>query len=260
MTSLPGKHVIITGGSQGIGLSTAQACLARGARVSIIARNHEALASAQRSNPGLHVASADVSNVAALTAALALLEGLQGPCDILITAAGSAEPGYVGHLDPATFRRQVDVNQLGTVNAVQAVLPGMLQRGKGHLVLVSSVVGLIGVFGYAAYAPTKFAVRGYGLALDAELRDQGIRVGIAYPPDTLTPGFERENLTKPRETHLVAGALKPVAPERVADALVRGIERNRLHISADRQTALLSALLDLPGPAIRALMRRSIRR
>lgn len=58
----------------------------------------------------------------------------------------------------------------------------------------------------------------------------------------------------------MSGALKPVPPERVARALVRGIERNKLHISADRQTALLSALLDLPGPAIRALMRRSIRR
>jgi len=125
----------------------------------------------------------------------------------------------VQDLDDAVYRRHVKLNQMGTINAVSAVLPGTLDRGTGHIVLISSVVGLIGVFGYAAYAPTKFAVRGYGLALDAELRDRGIREGIAYPPDTLTPGFERENLTKPIETHRASGAVRPIPPERIAVAM-----------------------------------------
>lgn len=259
MTAIAGAHVIISGGSQGIGLATAAACLARGGRVSVIARDAARLAAVQQTYPALRIAAADVTDAAALQSAIAQITAQDGPCDILITAAGSAEPGYVQDLEYAAFRRQVELNQMGTVHAVQAVLPSMLQRGRGHLVLVSSVVGLIGVFGYAAYAPTKFAVRGYGLALDAELRHRGVRVGIAYPPDTLTPGFERENRTKPAETHRVSGSVKPVPPERVADAILRGIERNRLHIAADRQTAALAALLDLPGPAVRALMRRSIR-
>ena len=259
MTSLIGQHVIITGGSQGIGLASAAACVARGARVSIIARDPSRLHSATERIPGIATASADVTDTVALASAIRGLESAQGPCDVVITAAGAAEPGYVQDLDDAVYRRHVELNQMGTINAVSAVLPGMLDRGAGHIVLISSVVGLIGVFGYAAYAPTKFAVRGYGLALDAELRDRGIRVGIAYPPDTLTPGFDRENLTKPIETHRVSGAVQPIPPERMAAAIVRGIEHNRLHITADRQTAVMAALLDLPGPALRALMRRSAR-
>lgn len=259
MTTLRGKHAIITGGSQGIGLATAAACLARGACVSVIARDAAKLQAAKARFPQIAITSADVTNSGALVTAIHDVTTAQGPCDVLITAAGAAEPGYVQDLDETVYRRHVELNQMGTINAVTAVLPGMIDRGAGHIVLISSVVGLIGVFGYAAYAPTKFAVRGYGLALDAELRDKGIRVGIAYPPDTLTPGFERENLTKPIETHRVSGAVKPIPPERMADAIVRGIERNRLHITADRQTAVMAALLDLPGPGLRALMRRSAR-
>lgn len=227
--------------------------------MSIIARDPSKLHAAQQRIPGVATASADVTDAVALASAIRGLESAHGPCDVVITAAGAAEPGYVQDLDNAAYRRHVELNQMGTVNAVTTVLPGMLDRGAGHIVLISSVVGLIGVFGYAAYAPTKFAVRGYGLALDAEVRDQGVRVSIAYPPDTLTPGFERENLTKPIETHRVSGAVKPIPAERMADAIVRGVERNRLHITADRQTAAIAALLDLPGPALRALMRRSAR-
>lgn len=227
--------------------------------VTVIARDQVRLDGVRDAHPGVHTSTADVTRADALGQAIAHAEAATGPCDILITAAGAADPGYVEHLDELTYRRQVELNQMGTVHAVRAVLPGMLSRGRGHLVLVSSVVGLIGVFGYTAYAPTKFAVRGYGLALDAELRNRGVTVGIAYPPDTLTPGFERENLTKPIETQRVSGAVKPLPPERVAAAIVRGIERNRLHICADRQTAILATLLDLPGPALRAMMRRSAR-
>ena len=259
MTALRGKHVVITGGSQGIGLATAAACHRHGARVSAIARDSVRLASVQSMLPGLAVASADVTDAGTLAHAIQSLEASHGPCDVLVTAAGAAEPGYVEDLDEQVYRRHVELNQMGTIHAVSAVLPSMLHRHEGHVVLVSSVVGLIGVFGYAAYAPTKFAVRGYGLALDAEVRDRGVRVSIAYPPDTRTPGFDRENLTKPAETRRVSGAVKPIDPERMADAIVRGIQRNRLHITADRQTAALATLLDLPGPALRALMRRSVR-
>ena len=259
MTALRGKHVLITGGSQGIGLATAAACRGRGARVSVVARDPARLAQAQSMIEGLAVASADVTDPGTLQQAIRDLEVTHGPCDVIVTAAGAAEPGYVQDLGAQVYRRHVELNQMGTIHAVSAVLPGMLERGEGHVVLVSSVVGLIGVFGYAAYAPTKFAVRGYGLALDAEVRDRGVRVSIAYPPDTRTPGFERENLTKPIETQRVSGAVKPIAPERMANAIARGIERNRLHITADRQTAAMAALLDLPGPALRAFMRRSAR-
>ncbi|MEX1163112.1 MAG: SDR family oxidoreductase [Nitriliruptor sp.] len=260
MTKLAGAHAVITGGSEGIGLATARACLRRGTRVSVIARGPDKLAAVGRAEPDIATASGDVTDPDALQPAIAAVTEVHGACDVIIACAGGARPGYVEQLDADTFREQVELNYLGVVHTVQAVLPSMLERGRGHLVLVSSVAGLFGVFGYGAYAPAKYAVRGFGHTLDAELRHRGITVSIVYPPDTRTPGFEQENRTKPPETVRVSGAIEPVAPEQVAAAIVRGIERDRLTITADRQSAVLARLADLHGPIVRATMRRMLRR
>jgi 3-dehydrosphinganine reductase len=261
MTRIAGAHVVVTGGSQGIGLATADACARRGARVSILARDPQRLAEARdRLSDGATTVSADVTDAAALTTAMDDLAAVHGPCDILVTSAGRAEPGYFLDLDVDTFRRQMEVNYLGALHAVRAVLPSMVDRGRGHLVLLSSVAGLVGVFGYGAYTPTKFAVRGLGEALDAEFRHRGIRTSIVYPPDTDTPGFEQENRTKPPETARISDGITPLPPDRVAAAIVRGIERNRLHVTAEWQSRLLTRLADLHGPPLRAMFRRQVRR
>lgn len=258
MSELSGTHVLVTGGSEGIGRATALACVARGARVTVMARRTDRLAALREASPTVLTVSGDVTDEASLRTAANEAVRDHGPVDVLITCAGSARPGYVESLDLTVFRQQIELNHLGTVNAVRAVLPSMLERGRGHLVLTSSVAGLIGVFGHAAYAPAKFAVRGLGLALDAELRHRGISVSIAYPPDTFTPGFEQENRTKPLETARVSSAIPPVSAERVARAIVRGIERDRLGITADWRTAALVRLGDPFGPLIRAQMRRTL--
>lgn len=261
MTRVAGSHVIITGGSQGIGYATARACWERGARVSIIGRDHVKLAQTKRQMPGvIGTASADVTDASALEAAIAELVDAQGPCDIVIAAAGRAEPGYFLNLDADVFARQMDLNYLGVLYAVRAVLPAMVERGHGHLALVSSLSGLIGVFGYGAYTPTKFAVRGLGEALDGEFRHQGIVTSIIYPPDTATPGFERENLSKPVETARLAAGTAPLSPDRVAAAIVRGIERDRLHVTAEWQTRVLARIADLHGPILRRTLRRRLLR
>lgn len=260
MTRVAGAHVIVTGGSQGIGLATARACTQRGARVSIIGRDLEKLAQAERQLPGgTATVSADVTDTAALEAGIGELVDAQGPCDILVPAAGRAEPGYFLDLEADVFARQMELNYLGVLHAVRAVLPTMVERGRGHLVLLSSLSGLIGVFGYGAYTPTKFAVRGLGEALDGEFRHQGIVTSIVYPPDTATPGFERENFSKPTETVRLSAGISPLPPDRVADAIVRGIERDRLHITAEWQTRVLARLADLHGPLLRAALRRRLR-
>lgn len=261
MTRIAGSHVIVTGGSQGIGHATALACMQRGARVSIIARDPKRLAQAALQLPAeTATASADVMDSAALQAAIGELVRAQGPCDIMVAAAGRAEPGHFLDLDADVFARQMELNYLGVLNAVRSVLPAMVDRGHGHLVLLSSLSGLVGVFGYGAYTPTKFAVRGLGEALDGEFRHRGIVTSIVYPPDTATPGFDRENLTKPAETVRMAAGSSPLSPERVADAIVRGIERDRLHVTADWQTRVLARLADLHGPMLRATLRRRLLR
>ena len=82
---------------------------------------------------------------------------------------------------------------------------------------------------------------------------------IVYPPDTATPGFERENLTKPAETVRLGAGIEPLSPDAVAEAIVRGIERDRLHITAEWQTRLLARLTDLHGPILRRTLRRRLR-
>jgi 3-dehydrosphinganine reductase len=81
-------------------------------------------------------------------------------------------------------------------------------------------------------------------------------VSIAYPPDTRTPGFERENRTKPAETRRISAGIEPVSPEQVATKILDGIRRNRFIITADRQTAAIARMADLAGPILRTVMRR----
>lgn len=260
MTRIAGTHVIVAGGSLGIGMATARACARRGARVSIIGRDGGRLAAAQQQlGPNAARAAADVTDPEALGIAVAELVEAQGPCDVLVAAAGQAEPGYFLDLEPDAFRRQMELNYFGTLHAVRAVLPAMLQQGRGHIVLLSSVSGLIGAFGYGAYTPTKFAVRGLGEALHSEFHPRGVVTSIVFPPDTDTPGFHRENLTKPQETARLSSGIAPVSADRVATAIVRGIERDRLHVTAEWQTRLMAALADLHGPPIRAAMRWRLR-
>jgi 3-dehydrosphinganine reductase len=266
VTRLADAHVLVTGGSSGIGLETARRALARGARVSVIARNAERLTRAvdelEHDSAPTRVAGepADVTDPKRLDAAIALLVAQFGPVDVLVTCAGEARPGHFEQLSPQVFEDQMALNYFGTLHAVRAVVPTMLERRGGHLVLVSSTAGLVGVYGYSAYAPTKFALRGLAETLRAELKPYGIVVSCAYPPDTDTPGLTRENLEKPEATARISAAVKVRSPAVVAAAMIRGVERDRLVITADPGTALLTRAGGLLGPYLRASFDRHVRR
>lgn len=254
-------HAIVTGGSQGIGLATARVLAARGARVSLVARDLDRLQMAAAAvGPGTAVAAADVTDDRAVTAAIADLVAEQGPCEILVTAAGASHPGYFAELDTAHFRAQMDLNYFGTLHPIRAVLDSMVARGSGTIVGISSGAGLVGVFGFGAYAPSKYAVRGLMDVLRAEVKSKGIFVACAFPPDTLTPGFETENLIKPVETAAVSAGIKPKLPEEVGAGIVRGIERDRHVITFDPQTALLVRGGGLVAPLVYRMMDREVRK
>ncbi|MBK5289511.1 MAG: SDR family oxidoreductase [Acidimicrobiia bacterium] len=238
-------HVIVTGGSQGIGLETARLIATRGARVSIVARTEERLAAAAadiESTTGRPVnwVGADVTDPTAVTAGIGELVAESGPCDLLVTCAGLAHPGYFDQLDLDVFRSQMDLVYFGTLHSIRAVLPAMVERGSGGLVGVSSGAGLVGVFGYGAYAPAKYAVRGLMDTLRAEYRHRGLYVACAFPGDTLTPGFEHENTLKPPECAAASAGIAPRSAVDVARAIVRGIEKGRSLITADPTTAALA--------------------
>jgi 3-dehydrosphinganine reductase len=254
-------HAIVTGGSQGIGLATARILASRGARVSLLARDRERLDEAAAAvGPGCRTVSADVTDPDAVSTAVDALVADQGPCDLLVTAAGASHPGYFEQLDVEDFRAQMDLNYFGTLHPIRSVLGSMLERGRGTIVGISSAAGLVGVFGFGAYAPSKYAVRGLMDALRAEVESRGVFVACAFPPDTLTPGFETENLIKPAETAAVSAGIKPKLAEEIGAGLVRGIERDRHVITFDPQTALLARGGGLVAPIAYRLMGREVRK
>ena len=252
--------MLITGGSSGIGLALAEQCAARGAAVSIVARDPDRLEAARAGIGGAPVAAApaDVTDPAALDAAFAVLVAAHGPIDVLVTCAGSATPGRFVDLDDAVFRDQMEVDYFGTLHAVRAVVPAMVQRQHGHVVLVASTVAFVGIYGYSAYAPAKHAVRGLAETLRPELRPHGITVACAYPPDTDTPGFARENEQKPDVTRRISGGIAPRSAASVAAAMVKGIEADRLVITADPTTAALARAGGVMGPVLRRWLDRYV--
>jgi 3-dehydrosphinganine reductase len=266
VTNIAGAHAIVTGGSSGIGLATAHLLAERGARVSLVAREQERLevaASAIAEATGradVAIACADVSDSNGLHAELTRLCDEQGECDILVTAAGSSHPGYFAALDESVFRDQMDVDYFGTLYAIQAVAGPMRARHQGHIVTISSTAALLGVFGYTAYAPAKAAVRSLTETLRAELTHDGVVVACAFPPDTRTPGFDRENELKPEETARISATITPRDAGSVARAIVRGIERDRLVITADVQTAALARAAGLFAPYTRRMFDRTVRK
>jgi 3-dehydrosphinganine reductase len=243
MANFAGKHAIVTGGSSGIGRATAMALAQRGAHVSLLARGQDRLgetASAISASGGAAATAAvDVSDATATTNAIHDLMAEHGPCDILVTSAGIARPGYFEQLDDNVFRDQMEVNYFGTLHAVRAVVPSMIDRRAGSIVTVSSAAGLVGIFGYTAYTPTKYAVRGFSESLRAELAPYGIHVGCVFPPDVDTPQLEEENRYKPAETKAISGTVRPLSAERVAGVIVTGIEKQRFWIIPDATTKLL---------------------
>src|SRR3954447_5967412 len=264
MVDLRNAHAIVTGGSSGIGLAVARLLRERGARLSLVARRRDLLdaAAAELTSAGgeVRVATADVADRDQITMAVAELTDAFGPCDVLVTSAGVFEPGYFNALDDAVFRETMDVDYFGTLWPVRAVVPAMVERRSGSIVGVSSGAGLVGVFGYSAYSPAKFAVRGLLEVLRCELAPYDVHVGCAVPPDTDTPQLAYENRIKPRETAAISGAIKPLSAERVAQSIVRGIEKRQFLITADRQTALLARAGGLLSGTLHHVFDRQVRK
>jgi 3-dehydrosphinganine reductase len=258
------KHAVITGGSSGIGLAIARALGEQGTVVSLIARDETRLGQAADSlranGVKVYTVAADVSDQQAVTAAISSLTEQAGPCDILVTSAGQARPGHFMDLDDEVFRRMVEVDYFGTLYAIRAVVPSMTARRQGSIVAICSATGVLGIYGYSAYGPAKFAVRGLMECLRDELTPSGVHVACVYPPDVDTPQLADENRYKPAETAAISGSVRPMSAEAVAAATVRAIERKRYAVYPDRSIGLLAAFGPLIAPILRKLVDRRVRR
>lgn len=230
-----GRCALISGGSSGIGAAIAGELVQQGAHVFLLARQAERLEKTVAALRGttkdrdqkIDSAVADVSNAAQVAEALRICEERLGPVDLLINSAGITQPGYVEEMPLEAFRAQMDTNYMGTVHLVKAALPGMIQRRKGWIANLSSAAGIKGVFGYAAYSASKFAIFGFSEALRAELVRHEIGVTVVCPPDTRTPMLQAETPLRPFETAYLAAQGKVLEADQVARAVLRGIERRK---------------------------------
>lgn len=181
-----GRHVLVTGGSRGIGEAVVRELAVRGAHVHVLSRDPTPVeALAERS--GGAVWPADLTDDAEVWAQIdALGDRLGGPPDALVHAAGDFSLAPIAETTVAAFDRAVDVNLRGAFLVVRALLPALLARGRGRIVLLGSVAGRRAFPGNGAYSASKYGLRGLFEVLHEELRGTGVAATLLEPSATDT--------------------------------------------------------------------------
>ena len=251
-----GRHVAVTGGTSGIGLETTRNLLSAGALVTAIGLPDAALERLRsESQENLVVAAADVTDTGQLHEAIEHGRSSHGPLGALVTCAGLVKPGYFDELTDDDLRRHMEINYFGTVHAIRLALPDLRAASGASITCVSSAAGFLGVFGYAAYSPSKFAVTGLCEVLRQELRPHGISVSVVYPTDVETPMLAQESTEKPPELRALSPGENSLTVSQVATALLNGtaVDRARilpglgpwaLHFAVRAAPRLLSVYMD----------------
>lgn len=232
------KTVMIAGGSKGIGLATAKLIAACGGNLCLIARNEEDLHGARdecqdhrvSEEQFVDIIACDTTDEAKLKPLIENYIAHRGVPEYLINVVGYAYPQYLEKTTLEDFRRNMDVNYYGQLVPMLILLPHFLKRGSGYYANVASLASIVGVIGYATYTPTKFAIVGLVEGFRHELKPYNIGFSLLYPPDTETPGYERENLTKPPECVEISKSGKLMQPEDVAYEFIRGILKHKFAI------------------------------
>lgn len=246
------KHVLITGSSSGIGRFAALLLARSGASLTLVARTpgrlEDAAGDARASLPEgssarVGAIACDCADAPAVDAMLARAVGERGEVDLLINSAGGAVGTHFEDLTPEVAEAQMRMNYYSQLYPTRAVYARMKESAEGgHVVLTSSMAGLVGVFGYAAYAPAKFALRGLAEVLYYEGRPHGIEVTVCYPPDTDTPGYANEKLTMPKESSAISESAGVFTPDQVAEAMLLGVIRKQKRVMIGVEGKMLGIL------------------
>ncbi|MBN3308101.1 KDSR reductase, partial [Amia calva] len=248
---LNGSHVVVTGGSSGIGKSIAVECYKHGAFITLVARDESKLVQAKKEIEKYAIndkqvvlcISVDVSkDYGQVDSVIKQAQEKLGPVDMLVNCAGTSVAAKFEEVEVDRFKRLMEVNYLGSVYPTRAVIPIMKERRMGRVVFVSSQAGQVGLYGYTAYSPSKFALRGLAEALQMEMKPYNIYVTVAYPPDTDTPGLAEENKTKPLETKMISETSGICQPDQVAKIVVKDAVQGNFNSSVGPDGYMLSAL------------------
>jgi len=189
--SLENQHALVTGGGRGIGLEITHQLLNQGAKVTILGRNQKTLDTITQNYPNNCFAiSADITNEQSVQNAIQLATAHFGPVHILVNNAGQAESAPFLKTDVAMLQRLLDVNLIGTMLCIQAVLPEMIKNNWGRIINIASTAGLTGYAYVSAYCASKHAVVGMTRALALELAKKGVTV------NAICPGFTESDILK----------------------------------------------------------------
>lgn len=204
---------------------------------------------AARTGARVAALSLDVADHTACHAALTAACAAHGAPHVVINSAGIGGARAFEHESFEKFDQRVKVNLYGVRNVIAALLPAMKGQG-GHIVNVSSLAGVIGVFGFTSYAASKFAVIGFSEALRSELKQHGIWVSVYCPPDVDTPMLAAEMTDKPVETKALSSNAGLMSAEDAAAELIKGIHSKRFMVIPGMQSRFVH-LINRWAPGLR---------
>ncbi len=231
------KVIVITGASSGIGRAAALAFARCGAKVVLAARNEEKLELLKEEIHG------QGGQALAIKTDICLFSDMQsmaretiarwGRIDIVIANAGQYFQDVPGQVDLGAYERSMAVNFMGTLYTVTSVLPEMLRRGCGHIVIMNSLDAKKGIVGDGPYVAAKAALDGFGDVLRQELKGKGLRVTAIYPGRVDTAMIR----------HIQVPRISPkLSPEKVARAIMRGVKRGKAVVVVPKAFFLLAPL------------------
>lgn len=235
---LKGKSVVVTGGGAGIGREVARQLIDKGATVHAVDLHTDALEASDRLIP--HQLNITDRN------ALSALAGQTGPMDAVVNVAGIVQDFVdIADLDRETFTRVMDVNFWGTVNTVEAFLPGLLSRPEAAVVNVSSMGGLVPVPGQSAYGASKAAVKLFTEGLRTELRKTDVSVSVVFPGGVNTDiaansGVDVDGADDPEKRAKAAEFL--TSPQDAASKIVKAVETGKARVIIGKDARLMDTL------------------
>ncbi len=225
------KIIIVTGASAGIGLATAKLLSSKGAKVALVARSKDRLDALAKELPNSLAVVADMSKISSIDSMIKTVKEHYGAIDILINNAGQGIYGAVENVNIENYKKVIDLNVIGVLEAMQKVIPIMRGQGGGMIVNISSMVSKAYYPFLGSYASTKYALNALSLTARAELEKENIIVSVVHPGLTETDfgknAIKSDETAKTMSSRSREGMPKPDSAEYVAERILSAIETGK---------------------------------
>lgn len=256
--NLNGAHVVVTGASRGIGADLARRFATRGARLSLVARSREPLETLA-TDVGGQAFPADLADADVVAGLIAEIEAAAGPVDVLVNNAGMGTTEHLTATAVADIQATVRVNLEAPIVLTRQVLPGMLDRGRGHVVVLSSLAGTAGFPGFAVYGATKAGLTSFVASLRLDLAGSPVGTTLVAPGPVATDMWDQVEasdhmapaLRRFRQLHL----LPSIDADALAAKVVAGVEGDRRHVRPRARLAAMHLLHGAPARMTELLLK-----